>query len=91
MHGESPVRELFYGVDSGNLFVRLDGYAKKDGDGEFKIEFDTGVADTKVARRRIVELSALRTGSRFRILILREGLPPITIPAEGWIELPKSA
>jgi alpha-amylase/alpha-mannosidase (GH57 family) len=90
MHGESPVRELFYGVSSENLFVRLDGYTKRDGHGEFRIEFDTGVADTKIARGRIVELSAPRTGDRFRVLIFREGLPPITIPAEGWIELPSS-
>jgi alpha-amylase/alpha-mannosidase (GH57 family) len=90
MHGESLVREMLYGTYDGNLYVRLDGYRKNSGAGEFKIEFDTGVADTRAAIGGIVELSAPRTGSRFRIWISRDTLPPVTIPREGWIELPDS-
>ena len=91
MHGDIPVRELFYGSDGENLFVRID---QADA-GDFKIEFETGVADTRVAIRRIVELSAHlmgqpgQPGRRFRITIARDGLPPVKVPAEGWIELGK--
>ncbi len=91
MHGNIPVRELFYGTDGENLFVRIDQAEGAD----FKIEFETGVADTRVAIRRIVELSARlidkpgQPGHRFRITIARDGLPPVTVPADGWIDLGK--
>jgi alpha-amylase/alpha-mannosidase (GH57 family) len=83
MHGDVPVRELFYGTDGENLFARMDQAEA----GDFKIEFETGVAETHVAIRRIVELSARLAGPRFRITIARDGLPPVTVPADGWIEL----
>ena len=88
MHGDVPVSELFYGSDGENLYVRIDqvklGQAQA---GDFKIEFETGVAETRVAIRRIVELSAPVAGQRFRIAIARDGLPPVTVPGDGWIEL----
>jgi hypothetical protein len=92
MHGDIPVRELFYGTDGQNLFVRMDQAEA----GDFKIEFETGIAETRVAVRRIIELSAHligqpgQAGWRFRITIARDGLPPVTVPADGWIELKAS-
>jgi len=85
MHGgESPVREMFYGSDGTNLFVRLD----TDVDAKFAIEFEEGPSETKVARGRIVEMSALRAGQRFRVRISRDDLPSATLPPENWIALP---
>jgi len=96
MHGDAPLRELFYGTDGENLFVRMDQVKlaqtgiRQAQPGDFKIEFEAGVAETRIAIRRIVELSAPligQPGRRFRITIARDGLPAITVPADGWIEL----
>jgi alpha-amylase/alpha-mannosidase (GH57 family) len=85
MHGgESPVREMFYGSDGKNLYVRLDTEA----DGKFEIEFENGPANAQVARGRIVELGAPKAGQRFRVTISRDGLPPWTVPLENWIDVP---
>jgi alpha-amylase/alpha-mannosidase (GH57 family) len=99
MHGDVPVSELFYGTDGENLFVRIDQVKLDQGNARaFKIEFETGVVETHVALRRILELSARLIGQpgqpgqpsrRFRIAIARDGLPPVTVPADGWIELKK--
>jgi len=89
MHGGvSPAREMFYGGDDANLYVRLDGAP----DGTFAIEFETGPAPTEVVVGGIVEMRAPRSGKRFRVRasqadLHRGDLPPVTIPAEGWIEL----
>jgi len=84
MHGgDPPVRELFYGVDDKNLYVRVD-----DGAGvKFGIEFETGPAEARVAQGHIIEMCAPRSGRRFRLTAAREGLPSATVPQEGWIEL----
>ena len=83
MHGGGAVaREMFYGSNGGDLFVRLDAA----GAGTFAIEFDNGSVDAHVAVGRIVEMEAARQGDRFRIVVIRDGLPPITLPAQGWIE-----
>jgi alpha-amylase/alpha-mannosidase (GH57 family) len=86
MHGDASLREFFYGLSDESLFVRID---QADA-GDFKIEFETGVAETRVAIRRVIELSARVAGQRFRIAMTRDGLPPVLVPANGWIEL-KSA
>jgi Glycosyl hydrolase family 57 len=84
MHGgESPVREMFYGSDGPNLFVRLD----TDVEARFAIEFEAGPVETQVARGRIVELAAPRAGQRFRVTLTQDGLPALTVPAQNWIEL----
>ncbi|HLW76585.1 MAG TPA: hypothetical protein VKS01_06355, partial [Bryobacteraceae bacterium] len=83
MHADPPFRELLYGVSGGQLFVRLDG-APEAG---FKIEFESGAAETRQVRGKVVELAAHQSGSRFRIKISRNGLPEETVPAEAWIEL----
>jgi alpha-amylase/alpha-mannosidase (GH57 family) len=83
MHGDPPVRELFYGTNDQELFVRLDGAVAAD----YRIEFESGIADTRSAVGQVVELSANKSGGRFRIRISRDGLPGQTIPASGWIEL----
>ena len=54
--------------------------------GQFGIEFETGRAKAQVVAGRIVEMEAPRKGDRFRITVDRDGLPTMTLPAEGWIE-----
>jgi len=84
MHGgESPVHEMLYGSDGETLYIRLDANV----DARYGIEFETGTAETHVARGRILEMSAPKAGRRFRVSIARDGLPPVTIPAQNWIEL----
>jgi alpha-amylase/alpha-mannosidase (GH57 family) len=86
MHSDPLLRELFYGTNGEEVFVRLDGVLSSAG-ANFVIEFDSGGAETQSARGRVVELCARRSGSRFRITISRDGLPAETVPASGWIEL----
>jgi len=84
MHGGGSVaREMFYGSDGKRLFVRLDAAAN----GQLGIDFESGTAAVRVVSGRIVEMEALRKGDRFRITVTRDGLPTVTLPAQGWIEL----
>ena len=84
MHGGGAIaREMFYGSDGKRLFVRLDSAAK----GQLGIDFESGTAAVRVVSGRIVEMEALRKGDRFRITVTREGLPTMTLPSQGWIEL----
>jgi len=83
MHGEALVREILYGTDRDRVFVRIDGNAQC----RFVIEFENGPADTQVAIGETIELSAPRSGDRFRVQIFRDGLPQESIPANGWIEV----
>jgi hypothetical protein len=80
-------REIFYGSNGTNLYVRLDSA----GTGKFGIEFENGAAAAQVVRGRVVEMEAPRTGDRFRITVERDGLPPMTLPAEGWIEFARGS
>jgi hypothetical protein len=83
MHsGEPPLRDIYYGSDGENLFVRVDGA----GSAAVGIEFEDGPAEVKIARRYIVEMEAPRVRGRFRIVVNRDGLPPATFPPEGWLE-----
>ena len=84
MHGgEPPVREMYYGTDGEYLFVRLeDGH-----ESNFNLEFESGPVATEVAKGNIVEMRAKLAGTRFRVTITRDGLPPLTVPAQGWIEV----
>ena len=87
MHGGGIVaREMFYGSNGTELFVRLDS----PGTGKFGIEFENGRADARAVMGRVVEMEAPRKGDRFRVTLERDGLPAITLPAEGWIEFKKS-
>jgi alpha-amylase/alpha-mannosidase (GH57 family) len=84
MHGGGAVaREMFYGSDGKRLFVRLDAAAK----GTLGIDFESGPAVVRVVSGRIVEMEALRKGDKFRITVSRDGLPALTLPATGWIDL----
>ena len=84
MHSDSlPLREILYGCDENRLFVRVDGA----GNSNVGIELENGLADVKVARGRITEMEAPRSGNRFRVIVQRDGLPPAMFPADGWIEL----
>jgi alpha-amylase/alpha-mannosidase (GH57 family) len=79
--GAHPVREIFYGWDESRLFVRVDGSKAA----KFGIEFENGAVDVKMATGKIVELESPRAGNRFRLTVTLDGLPPIKVPAEGWI------
>ncbi len=81
--GEPPVREIFYGYDESRLFVRVDGSKAA----RFGIELESGPAEVKTAKGRIIELEAPRSGNRFRVTVAQDGLPAIRVPAEGWIEI----
>jgi glycosyl hydrolase family 57 len=84
MHSSEPaLREIYYGCDRTRLFVRVDGA----GGVQLGIEFESGPAEVKTARGRIVELEAPRSGNRFRVTVTRDGIPASPVPAEGWIEL----
>ncbi|MGH9594420.1 MAG: glycoside hydrolase family 57 protein [Bryobacteraceae bacterium] len=88
MHGGAPpVREMFYGVNGQRLFVRLDGASGSQSGAQFGVEFDSGPVAARVIVGRIVEMEVPRNGVRFRVTIARDGLPPATLPAEGWIDL----
>jgi alpha-amylase/alpha-mannosidase (GH57 family) len=84
MHsGFSPVREMYYGVEGTHLFVRLDGASG----GSYGVEFESGPAPARVIAGRIVEMQVPRNGNRFRVTIARDGLPPTTLPADGWLDI----
>jgi alpha-amylase/alpha-mannosidase (GH57 family) len=84
MHGgPAPVEEMFYGCDDTHLYIRLDGAGRA----RVSVEFDSGPAEAEVAADRIIEIRARRAGPRFRVGISRNGLPPATLPARGWIEI----
>jgi alpha-amylase/alpha-mannosidase (GH57 family) len=84
MHGGGSIaREMFYGSDGKRLFVRLDSAAK----GQLGIDFESGTAAVRIVSGRIVEMEAMRKGDRFRITVTRDGLPTVTLPSQGWIEL----
>ncbi len=85
MHGGEPVaRELFYGYNGARLFVRLEG---APADTHFTIEFERGPAYTREVAGRVVELVATLEGRRFRVRAERDGLAPVTLPPEGWLDI----
>jgi hypothetical protein len=77
------VREILYGTDGPNLYVRVDAEPGP----QFGIEFESGPAQTTLAVGRFIEMSALRAGGKFRVTVARDGLPPVRVPAESWIPL----
>jgi alpha-amylase/alpha-mannosidase (GH57 family) len=84
MHSDSlPLLEILYGCDETRLFVRVDGA----GDSNVGLELETGPADVKIARGRIMEMETPRSGTRFRVIVQRDGRPSAIFPADGWIEL----
>ncbi len=84
MHGGSaPLQEMFYGYDDTHLYIRLDGA----GDARVSVEFDSGPVGVDVAADRIIEIRARRAGPRFRVSISQNGLAPVTVPVNGWIEI----
>ncbi len=85
MHGGNvPARELYYGTDGQRLYIRLDGAAS----GKYRVEFEEGATESRVAVGRIVEIESPKLGQKFRVSVTVDGLAPTTLPAEGWIELP---
>ncbi len=85
MHGGTPpLREMFYGFREGRVFVRLDG---ADPSAKFSIVFESGASETHAALGRVVELEAAAVAPRFRIAAQRNGLAPVTIPHDGWIDV----
>jgi hypothetical protein len=74
---------MFYGCDDTHLYIRLDGA----GHARVSVEFDGGPVGIEVAADRIIEIRARRAGPRFRVGISQNGLPAVTAPAHGWIEI----
>jgi len=101
MHGgDSQVREVYYGTDRVNLYLRLDFQATP----EFtKIELRTEAASislldntaVRFARRKILEIQVPLglfgiwpdQALRFQLTLLNGNLPLDVLPSEGWIEL----
>jgi hypothetical protein len=48
------------------------------------------VAETEIARGKIVELRAPRRGKRFRVVARRGAIQVATLPLNGWIDLSDS-
>lgn len=87
MHGGTRTcRELFYGVSSNALCIRLDGAME----GAVEVEFESGTVQPTIVTGRITELSVPLKGEQFRVHITPPGLAPVLIPAHGWLQV-KSA
>ena len=85
MHGGAPpAREMLYGFRDGRVFVLLHGASLE---ATYTVEFESGRAETRVVANRVVELEAAVEGPRFRISVQRNGLAPVTLPHEGWIDV----
>jgi alpha-amylase/alpha-mannosidase (GH57 family) len=88
MHGgSSPCREMFYGTDDGHLCIRLDGTALDGPGDQVDVEFENGAVTGEIAYGQVVEMRVPRIGTRFRVRISQDGLAPVVIPAQGWIEV----
>jgi alpha-amylase/alpha-mannosidase (GH57 family) len=89
MHGGSTfLEEMFYGWDDTHLYIRLDGA----GEARVSVEFESGPVGVEIAADRIIEICARRAGGRFRVaLSQKNGLPPVMVPANGWIEIGETA
>jgi alpha-amylase/alpha-mannosidase (GH57 family) len=84
MHGgEIVARDIYFGCNGADVFVRLDGAGK----GVYGIEFEKGPVDVRCVRGRVIEMEAAKVGPRFRVTVARDGLPKQTLPSEGWLEL----
>jgi hypothetical protein len=84
MHGGSAgAHEMFYGWDEANLYIRIDG---ADGDA-FTLESEAGPVQAEIARGRIVEMKAPKTGKTFKVNITKDGLTVASLPSQGWIAI----
>jgi alpha-amylase/alpha-mannosidase (GH57 family) len=85
MHGGAyAAREMFYGCDGQHVAIRLDGTS---GGAKIEVEFETGTVDAEIAVGRITEIRAPLAGHRFRVRVSHNGLAPVLVPANGWIEV----
>ncbi len=100
MHGgQLIVRELYYGVDSHNLYLCFDFEGAPE---MVKIELRTEHASISLldnpavqfARKRVLELriplEVLAGTTRFQLSLTKDNVPLDTIPPDGWIDLPAS-
>lgn len=85
MHGGAPpVWEMFYGCDGQSVSLRLDGAHPGV---QIAVEFETGAVPAEIVVGRITELRVPLAGHRMRVHLSRNGLPGVTLPAHGWIEV----
>lgn len=85
MHGGSqPAREMYYGCDGECVAIRLDGVSHGV---TIRVEFETGITEAQVVVGRIAEMQVPLAGHRFRVHVSHNGLPAMTLPAQGWIEI----
>ncbi|MGH9562543.1 MAG: hypothetical protein ACRD3S_13910, partial [Terracidiphilus sp.] len=81
--GDILARDVYFGCNGADVFVRLDGAGK----GMYGIEFESGPVEVRAVRGRVIEMEAPKAGARFRITVARDGLPAQTLPSDGWLDL----
>jgi alpha-amylase/alpha-mannosidase (GH57 family) len=87
MHQSPIAQEMLYGTDGGRVRIRLEGAIAAT----YRIESDSGVQETlQTGEPPLVELSAPRTGSKYRVAASEGAIQLGTLPFDGWIELPDS-
>jgi hypothetical protein len=100
MHGErAPVRDLYYGVDESNLYLRLD-FDKATFTGvemrtEQRVISLLDNPDVESAQKRILEIripfgviGAIGDQTlRCQVALTNDGIPLDVIPSEGWLEV----
>ncbi|HEX6893896.1 MAG TPA: glycoside hydrolase family 57 protein [Bryobacteraceae bacterium] len=101
MHSsQTVVREMYYGADDSNLYLRLD-FANVTRLSRFELKLKdktlplSGNPEIQSALRRIFEarvpLTLLRSGAgqavSFQVAVLENDVPLETIPPQSWIEL----
>jgi len=101
MHGERAlVRDLYYGVDKSNLYLRIDfdqtaAFTSVELRTEQKIIPLLNNPDVDSAKRKILEVrvpfsvvgASINQIIKYRIVLGNDGIPLDVIPSEGWIEV----
>ncbi len=101
MHGErAVVRDLYYGVDKSNLYLRMDfdrtaAFTGMELRTEKKIISLLDNPDVELAKRKILEVrvpfsvveASIDQVIKFHIALANDGIPLDVVPAEGWIEV----
>jgi hypothetical protein len=101
MHGErASVRDLYYGVDESNLYLRIDfdqtaAFTSVQLRTEQQIASLLNNPDVLSARRKILEVripfsvagTSRNQTLKFKIAFAKDGVPLEVVPPEGWIEV----
>ena len=52
-----------------------------------RVEFETGFVDAEIVSGRVIEMKVPLSGQRIRLHISRNGLAPVVVPPNSWIEV----